>query len=214
MRRRISLLSLVAVLALLLVTPTWAATLYDNGPINGTIDAWTINFGFQVSDSFNLGSASNLTGAQIGLWAVPGDRPTSVDWSIGTAPFGSNIGSGTGSLTNTFQFTNSFSGSSYDILESTFPLSGVLGAGTYWLTLQNAVVPNNGIFWDQNNGPSQAWENVYGDLSLYVGPPPGGSESFQIFGSSTAVPEPATMLLLGGGLLGLAGYGRRRFLKR
>ncbi len=29
-----------------------SGTIYENGPINGNTDAWTINFGFVVSDSF------------------------------------------------------------------------------------------------------------------------------------------------------------------
>ena len=32
-----------------------SGTLYDNGPYNGTTDAWTINFGLSVSDSFTGG---------------------------------------------------------------------------------------------------------------------------------------------------------------
>ena len=71
----------LAILCLALAAiPAWAQ--YDNGPINGTTDAWTINFGYIVSDTFTAGS--NTTGFQFGTWEFPGDTLSSVDWSITT----------------------------------------------------------------------------------------------------------------------------------
>ena len=42
---------------------TMPARAYDNGPINGTTDAWTINFGYIVSDSY-LSVGSTVDGLQ------------------------------------------------------------------------------------------------------------------------------------------------------
>jgi hypothetical protein len=46
--------SLLTVLCVMLaVAPAMADIIYDNGPINGTTDAWTISGGYySVSDSF------------------------------------------------------------------------------------------------------------------------------------------------------------------
>jgi uncharacterized protein (TIGR03118 family) len=45
-------------------------------------------------------------------------------------------------------------------------------------------------------------------------PGDGMVEDHGLFGSLTPVPEPTTMLLLGSGLIGLAGYGRKKFFKK
>jgi hypothetical protein len=49
-------------------------------------------------------------------------------------------------------------------------------------------------------------------LSAFEGDSFYAYSEFQAFG--TPIPEPATMLLLGSGLIGLAGYGRKKFFKK
>src|SRR5689334_14356863 len=47
--------------------------IYNNGPINGTVDAFFINFGFIVSNTFTLKSEMSITGMSFGAWLFPGD---------------------------------------------------------------------------------------------------------------------------------------------
>ena len=50
-----------------------AQTVYSNGPINGNTDAWTINFGFIVSDTFNVtNNNTTITSASFGMWLLLG----------------------------------------------------------------------------------------------------------------------------------------------
>lgn len=218
MKRPLARLSLGAALCLAAAISASADTIYDNGPVNGTIEGWTISDGNEVSESFTLSSSAILTGAQVGLWVLPGDNPTTVEWSIGTSPGAGDLGSGTASLTNNFQFLNEYL---YDIDESTFSFSDTLGAGTYWFSLQKASTPNGDrIFWDDNNGPSMAWAKNIGYLDgatceQYTGIDGSCSESFQLYGTESGVtPEPAGLLLMGFGLLVLGLYVRHKFVRQ
>jgi len=195
----------------LAVVPTWAQTLYENGPIYGGTDAFNISYGFIVSDSFTLSGNSTVGGFELGTWEFPGDKLMSVDWSITSAENGGTMfGSGTVSgknLTDQFYFTNQY-GYDVDIITATGLNVGLHG-GTYWLNLNNAMVPNNDpVFWDENSGagcksngcPSLASETLVGTIP---------SESFTITGAGTT-PEPSSIVLFGSGILGLAGVLRRK----
>src|SRR5271166_589236 len=130
---------------------------YSNGAINGTTDAWTINFGYIVSDTFTTGANDvGVSGFMFGTWEFPGDVLSSVDWSITTGENGGNVlGSGTASgknVTDQFISTNQYG---YDIDKITVSGLNVFqsGAGPYWLNLQNAAVPSGDpVYWDENSG--------------------------------------------------------------
>ncbi len=86
MKLRLSWLALVCLT--LAAVPAAAGDLYDNGPINGQVDAWTIDFGFVVSDTFTLSHNSDVTSLSFGAWLAPGDTLQSVEVSFTSAEFG------------------------------------------------------------------------------------------------------------------------------
>src|SRR5271165_568569 len=148
---------------------------YDNGPINGTTDAWTINFGYIVSDTFVL-SGTPVTSFDLGVWEFQGDSVTSLDWSITSSPNGGTVyGSGTvsgSSLTDTFISTNQY-GYNIHKISATGLNVNVTSGSTYWVNFFNASVPSGDpVFWDENSGagcqspgcPSQAYESAYGTI--------------------------------------------------
>ena len=200
MKLRIASLTLLCLA--LAVVPASANTIYSNGPANGTVDAWTINFGYVVSDSFVMPSGYTFVGFDFFVWAYPGDTALTVDWSITSAEFGgTTYGSGTASLSSQFLSSNQYG---YDIDRlSASGLYLALGAGTYWLNLQNATTAlGDPLFWDENSGPSSASESAVGTIA---------SEAFDINGTrNVESPEPGSILLFGSGILGLAGLLRRK----
>ena len=147
--------------------------IYSNGPVNGSVDAWTINFGYVVSNSFTLDSSNPVTGFDFFVWAYPGDTPLTVDWSITSDEFGgTTYASGTAQVTSTFIFSNQYG---YDIdLGTATGLNVGLAAGTYWLNMQNASTSQgNPLFWDENSGPSYASQSAVGTIA---------SEAFDVTG--------------------------------
>ena len=45
-----------------------AQVLYDDGPINGMTNAYTINFGYVVSDTITLNHNATVGGFDLGVW--------------------------------------------------------------------------------------------------------------------------------------------------
>jgi uncharacterized repeat protein (TIGR03803 family) len=161
-----------------------SGTVYENGPINGNTDAWTINFGFVASDTFTVPSdGSPVTGMSFGAWLSPGDTLSQVEISITSGPNG-----------GTFYFDQYVNFSQpgcnvneygYNVCAVTTSFNGpTLNAGTYWVNLQNASTSSSDpAYWDENSGvgcmsdgcPSQADENNVGTIP---------SESFTMLGST------------------------------
>jgi hypothetical protein len=197
---RIVSLSLLALC--LAVVPAVAQTdLYDNGPTSGTTSAWNIATGFAVSDSFTLSTASTLTGLNFVIWVFPGDVVQGVEMQITSSEFGGTTF--TDQMVSLTQSGCSINQDGWNVctLSGTFGTGVNLAAGTYWLTLDNAELPDDPAYWDENSGPSSASENSVGTIP---------SESFTLLGSSTSTPEPSSITLFGSGVLGLAGVLRRR----
>ncbi|HUK43579.1 MAG TPA: PEP-CTERM sorting domain-containing protein [Candidatus Bathyarchaeia archaeon] len=199
-------ISLSALALCLIAVPAMAQTIYSNGAISGTIDAWTINFGFVVSDTFTVGgSGGTVTGLSFGVWEDPGDVLLSAEVQITSAEDG-----GTVFFDQVANFTQSGCSANqygFNVCTETGSLNPVnLAAGTYWINLDNAVTEfGSPIFWDENDGPSLASQTSVGTIP---------SESFTVLGTSTtgggSVPEPGSIMLFGTGILGLAGFLRRK----
>ena len=118
---RTASLSLLTILCLMLaVAPAMAS--YSNGPYNGTTDAWTINFGFTVSDSFTL-SGGTVSSFHFVYWdASASDLLTTADLQLDTTSFGGSAR--TVAFSNTFLGTNQYGYNLYQADATGFSFHG------------------------------------------------------------------------------------------
>ncbi len=218
MRTRMACLGVIC-LALAAVPARAQSWSYDNGPINGTVDAWEINFGYIVSDTFVAGGPS-VNGFSFGVEVLfANDIVTSLGWSVTSGEnSGTTLSSGTASganLNDKFVSINQFGFLIDEVTVSGLSVPTTPGT-TYWLNLQNAMVADGDpVFWDQNDGegcgglngtkegcPSSASESAVGTIP---------SESFTISGGSGGTtPEPGSFVLMAFGVMTVAGVLRRK----
>jgi hypothetical protein len=176
--------------------------LYTNGPVNGTFETWNISDGYAISDSFTLTQTSTITGVNFGAWTARGDNISTVEYGIATTPDAYPV-TGTAAVTHGPIIGSGLAGL-FDVRIDSFSTSNItLGPGTYYLVLQGAVtVDGSWGFWDANSGSSSATQTITGPIP---------SESFDILGIASPVPEPSTWAMM---ILGFLGVGLTAYRKR
>jgi hypothetical protein len=178
------------------------SALFCNFPEDGSTDAWSINYGYSVTNEVQLPKAlsgqskAHITGFEFTVWTIPDyiNGLESVSWGLGSTEFGTDYGRGAGcascgtAISQGFAFLNEYGYAVWTIkvtgLNTDIPLSQSQKT-SIWFTLHdanlyNAYKTNSPVYWDQNCSPV-ACNGVLGSDQNPSGDTPGG-ESFELLG--------------------------------
>jgi hypothetical protein len=210
---------LATVFALVLTSSAFAGVVYTQ-PFDGTGNAYSSqndttggngNFA-TVYDNFTLGTSTTITEAMwTGEYFNPPAQGVITGWTIS---FYANTGGQPGSALVTTHvngtggetFLGNFAGFptyTYDVAGLNFAAAA---GTTYWMS----VVPDLGFppqwGWSAGTGgDGVSYQDFFGTRTQL-----GADMAFTLLGNNTGVPEPGTLVMLGTGVLGLAGILRRK----
>ena len=209
MKLRFASLSLLAI-CLLAAVPAFAndVTLYPNGTVtsSGGAHDYNIKSPYSVSDPFTVVD-SDIETLSIEYWDHSNTVfLNTVQMALGSTAFSGSFETLT-ALSNTLQSGTANSHGYYLVVaDFTFPSIDWINGG--WITLENATIGTGGtVLWDASDASLDAYNSSNGGVTktaVY-------GETFSLDGDIT--PEPSSLLLLGSGMLGLAGMLRRKLAR-
>jgi hypothetical protein len=205
-------LSLLTICMLAAVPALADETLYFNGTVTATGGAHDYNTKspYSISDPFTVPNSSDIETLSIEYWDHSNTVVlSSLQMAIGSTAFGGSfetISPDAGS--NTLLNGGVANSHGYYLVVADFTFTSIDWSGAGWITLENAICGTGcTVLWDASDPNLDAYNSSTGGLakaSIY-------GETFSLDGEIT--PEPSSLLLLGSGLLGLAGVLRRKLAR-
>jgi hypothetical protein len=211
------LILLTMILMLAGASPSHAVPIFDNGgPLTGGGDDFISDLDWpgQIADDFSLEAGLNVIG-DIHWWGVyafaetPGvdDFTIEIYSNVSNAPGATLVSLDLGSANRMDSGIDQTDGHDiYKFWVNTSPIA--LDPGTYWLSIFNDTSADldDDWYWSKSALTGNSMWSTNGGASWTIA---GSEQAFNL----TPIPEPATMLLLGSGLVGLAGLSRKKFRK-